>query len=103
MAHNVPGVGPLQAGRRAAPQAWEHPAVSEPALPLITITPEPAPEELAAIVAAVTAAILREGTRALPYESGAGSSRWSRQGRHEAMRGLDRDPGATSLLPGRGR
>ncbi len=61
-------------------------------LPVITITPEPTLEELAVIVSAVTSA-LREGTQALPYESvdRRQPSRWARQGRHEAMRGVDRE------------
>lgn len=58
----------------------------------ITISPEPSTEELVVIVSAVTSA-LREGTQALPYDSGDDlpqASRWARQGRLEAMGGLDR-------------
>lgn len=62
--------------------------------PTITIQPEPTPEELVAIVSAVTAA-LREGPRALPYDDQtrrcSQPSRWAKQGRLDAMRGLDRE------------
>jgi len=56
----------------------------------VTVTPEPTPEELAAIVAAVTAAL--NGRRAAGPVSTLKSprpSRWAHQGRLDAMRGLD--------------
>ncbi|MBA2469999.1 MAG: hypothetical protein H0V37_11395 [Chloroflexia bacterium] len=66
-------------------------------LPIITIAPEPTPEELAAIVSAIAAAV-RLRRVAVPSLRGIMSappvpppSRWSRQGRREAMRGLDRE------------
>lgn len=77
--------------------------MSEAKQSLIVITPEPTPEELAAIVAAISVATARDGTPALPYDPSGRASRWSRQGRREAMRGLDRNPGATDPRPGRGR
>lgn len=67
--------------------------MNDDGIPTITIQPEPTPEELVAIVSAVTAA-LREGTRALPYDNGAHrspSSRWAKRGRRDAMRGRDEE------------
>ncbi|MBA3274331.1 MAG: hypothetical protein H0T72_00950 [Chloroflexia bacterium] len=60
-------------------------------LQIISITPDPTPEELAAIVAAITAAVRKHARCSPPGQIHAPeSSRWSRQGRHEAMRGIDR-------------
>lgn len=57
----------------------------------IRVSPEPSPEELAAIVTAVAVAL-----RTIPVAEPSPeppASRWSRQGRLDAMRGLDRaDP-----------
>ncbi len=72
--------------------------MSVPKLPVITITPVPTSEELAAIVAAVTASLgesTREDTRLADAASPTGgasthASRWGKQGRADAMRGLDR-------------
>jgi hypothetical protein len=57
--------------------------------PVISITPEPTPEELAAIVATVTSALGQ--TAAAPEPEMRSTSRWARQGRLDAMRGLDCD------------
>ena len=57
--------------------------------PIISIRPEPTPEELVAIVAAVTSAL--EQTAVAPEPEVRPVSRWARQGRLDAMRGLDRD------------
>jgi len=57
----------------------------------IAITPEPTPEELVVITAAI-AAVVREGTGALPDDTASDRtqpSRWAHHGRAEAMRGLD--------------
>lgn len=71
--------------------------MSDEGTPVITIYPEPTPEELAAIVAAVTAA-LNSRMAAVPSLRGiisasplSQTSRWARRGRLDAMRGLDRD------------
>jgi len=59
---------------------------AEPAV-VIAIRPEPSPEELAAITAAVTAALrLRATTQ--PADGPPAGSRWARQGRTEAMQRL---------------
>jgi hypothetical protein len=65
----------------------------ERTVPVMRIRPEPEPAELAAIVAAVTAALNRTPAPAGPAPPT--GSRWGRQGRIDAMRGLDRhdDPG----------
>ena len=64
--------------------------MSQDAQPIvISIKPEPSPEEMAVITAAVAAAV-----RSLPQASEALAkpvARWARQGRVDAMRGLDRD------------
>jgi len=75
--------------------------VSEREPMTMSISPEPSPEELAVIVSAVTAAIWGR-TPALPNDAASDrpqSSRWARQGRAEAMRGLDREDAAFN--PGR--
>jgi hypothetical protein len=53
-----------------------------------SISPEPSPDELAAIVAAVSAALHHRANVPTP-EAASRTSRWARQGRLEAMRGLD--------------
>jgi hypothetical protein len=71
--------------------------VSESGPPItISITPEPSPEELAAITAALAAAVAMQGARDDANHGSSvdvpSSSRWARQGRLDAMRGLDRLP-----------
>jgi len=71
--------------------------VSEQETPIVfSITPEPSPEELAAIVAALTTAVSnRRAADVVSARSTPTPSRWSRQGRRDAMRGLvevDDDP-----------
>jgi Acyl-CoA carboxylase epsilon subunit len=56
--------------------------------PVISIHPEPTPEELAAIVSAVTSALRQAATA--PEPEMRPTSRWARQGRLDAMRALDR-------------
>ena len=57
--------------------------------PSMTITPEPSPEELAAIVAAVTAAMRAQEAAAMATPSPPPeTSRWARAGRLEAVRRL---------------
>jgi hypothetical protein len=67
---------------------------------LISIRPEPTPEEMAAIVAAIAVALREDPTLALWAGSRSSPtfgtapvlsqpSRWARQGRLEAMRGMD--------------
>jgi hypothetical protein len=64
--------------------------VSEDRAPIrISITPEPTEEELAAIVSALTV-VLAE-TEPAPPEEPLVRSRWATAGRHEAMRGIDRE------------
>jgi hypothetical protein len=57
--------------------------------PVIAIHPEPTPEELAAIVGAVTSALTQSVTTSEPDTKSV--SRWARKGRLDAMRGLDRE------------
>jgi len=62
---------------------------------VISITPEPTPEELVAITAAVTAAAFQAGVVDCHSDEGGivsrpEPSRWARQGRRDAIRGLDR-------------
>ena len=56
---------------------------------VISIKPDPTPEEMAVVTAAIAAAtrLLAPMAELEPEQH----SRWSRQGRVEAMRGLDRD------------
>ncbi|MGI8963831.1 MAG: acyl-CoA carboxylase subunit epsilon [Thermomicrobiales bacterium] len=54
---------------------------------VLTITPTPSPEELAAITSAVSAALHATTPAAGPQPPE--PSRWSRQGRLDAMGGLD--------------
>jgi len=57
----------------------------------LKITPEPSPEELVAITAAITAAVhFRSAADLVSAPVQLRPSRWARQGRHESMRGLRR-------------
>jgi hypothetical protein len=58
-------------------------------VPVITIKPEPSPEELAAIVAAVTSALAAMEPSSGPELRPA--TRWAKQGRRDAMGGRDDD------------
>lgn len=62
--------------------------------PDLQITPEPTPEEMAAIAAAIT--IMQEETAQQEVPTGdigdiRSVSRWSRAGRYDAMRGLSEE------------
>ncbi len=56
----------------------------------ITISPEPTADERDAVVAALTVLLLAGGPE--PVVSAVLTSRWTRVGRVEAMRGIDRLP-----------
>jgi hypothetical protein len=56
--------------------------------PVISVRPEPSPEELAAIVAAVTVAMREAQSGAEPAPHQPETSRWTAAGRRDAMRGI---------------
>jgi hypothetical protein len=56
---------------------------------VISIKPEPTPEELAAITAAITTAVRSIAPAVTP--PALAPSRWLRQGRRDAMRGIERE------------
>ncbi len=58
----------------------------------LQVDPQPTDEELAAIAAAVTALVSRNGDgRDEPPDMGGGRWRWKRAGRRELLQGFERD------------